>query len=151
MKAILPDKAERDRRFEEIKADIEAGQATKAVRDDGVVSGVSEPAGGRECASAMIFRISSGDGMRGGGRCRPGLPRASRHPLVGERSQRNARAQELRHEPPAARLPRLASQASRRGLTRNLGYTRGSTYSWRSTGRHYIMKKKGESGTKAAA
>ncbi len=33
VKAILPDKAERDRRFEEIKADIEAGRAAKVVRE----------------------------------------------------------------------------------------------------------------------
>ena len=50
-------------------------------------------------------------------------PYHCRHPLVGERRQRNAGAQELRHEPQADRLPGLAGQASRRGLTRNLGYT----------------------------
>ncbi len=33
VKAILPDRAERDRRFEEVKADIEAGRAARAVRE----------------------------------------------------------------------------------------------------------------------
>lgn len=33
VKAIFPDKAERDRRFEEIKADIKAGRASKVIRD----------------------------------------------------------------------------------------------------------------------
>ena len=42
--------------------------------------------------------------------------------MAGERGQRNASAQELRHEPQAARLPRLAGKAGRRGLTGNLSY-----------------------------
>ena len=43
--------------------------------------------------------------------------------MAGERSQRNARAQEPRHEPQAARLPPLEGKAGCRGLTGNLGCT----------------------------
>ncbi len=62
---------------------------------------------------------------RGGGR----LPEvrapaeALRNPLVGERGERNAIPEKLRHEPQAGRLPGLAGEPARSGMVNILGYT----------------------------
>ncbi len=64
---------------------------------------------------------------RGGGR----LPavrapaEALRNPLVGERGERNAIPEKLRHEPQAGRPAGLAGESARSGMVNILGYTHG--------------------------
>ncbi len=111
------------------EADVKAGRAEKAVRE-------LAPSGDRhEDVEACCRHFERNLGRmrhdafrerRRRGRMPPVRAAAQAAPVpAGRGGQRHARAEGLRLEPPAARLPRMADESGHRGVTKNLGYTRG--------------------------
>ena len=134
VKAMVPDTAERDRRFAGIKADFEAGRAAKVIRELEPFSGRSKEV--KACCRYYRNNIERMRSLRP--IPQPGHPdrirrcgkwlqavrapaETPRHPLVRERGQRHAGAQELHHELQDARFPRLAGKTGRRRMSNQLG------------------------------
>ncbi len=115
VRAILPAGAERDRRFGEVRADIEAGRAGKVVRE--LAPGRQKPR--PDEIRGVPRKGHPGRKRRRGGRMQDvrAAAQALGCPLVGEGRQRHAGAQDPRHEPQAARLPGVAGESGHRRLT----------------------------------